>query len=274
MSRDNGVRNVLLVFLGACSLIACNHSGGAGIDGSGTVTGDGPSSDGTLTIVSLSSDVNRLTRHANSDETETVNFIAIVTDTNGLDSIAGGSLEDETGATYTAFGAGAQKGTYVAAIDWSHINIVNPIDLPAGGTRVFIAKFYDNFGHTISKAIAMTFQCRFRSASTALTGACHDDCYDASNCGGCGHACGTGEVCSGAGTCVPVTMNTTSGACFDLSSVTITTCDEYCQTLGKTCDGGFNTSYFSDPMCNQFLHDDPSCWALQSSERYVQCWCK
>ena len=69
----------------------------------------------------------------------------------GLDTIAGGMLQDDAGGTYAAFGAGAVKGTYTATVAWSAINVVRAIDEPLAGQRTFVAKFFDNDGHVASQ---------------------------------------------------------------------------------------------------------------------------
>lgn len=55
-----------------------------------------------------------------------------MTDTKGLDTIAGGQLKDPDGHTYGAFGAGSTKGTYTVTVDWTSVNSTFPIDF--GGT--------------------------------------------------------------------------------------------------------------------------------------------
>ncbi len=102
----------------------------------GPGTGTGASANGALAIVKLSATVSTVTWNPRPTESSSVTFVAIVTATAGLDTIAGGALEDDTGALYGAFGAGSTKGTFVAMTDFAAMNRIRAIDFSnAGGTR-------------------------------------------------------------------------------------------------------------------------------------------
>ncbi len=95
----------------------------------GTDSSTGQSPSGELKIVSLSTTVSTVTGgNPTSTESAGVTFVAIVTDAHGLDSIAGGQLIDKDGRTYAAFGAGSNKGTFAATIDFAAMNTVRAID--------------------------------------------------------------------------------------------------------------------------------------------------
>jgi hypothetical protein len=166
-----------------------SSSGDAG--GNGSSSGD--SASGALKIISFTSTTSKLT------EGESIQFIAIVTDTAGLDAIAGGTLQDETGAVYGAFGAASQKGTYTVALTWDAISQVRSLGFAStsGHSRKFTAKFFDNGGATASSTLDIEF-----------------------SCGSVGLACG--------GKCQSVTgVGPSSG-----------TCDSYCTAMGNglSCD--------------------------------------
>lgn len=154
----------------------------------------GTSNNGELSILSITPTSPTMTGGAPlPTESLGITFIAIVTDTAGLDAIAGGQLMDESGATFAAFGAGANKGTYSATLDWVAMNTIHAAEFGLeGGTRTFVAKFFDNHKNEATAQVEIKLACR--SAKTkgllgACGGACIDVSRDANNCGTCGNAC-------------------------------------------------------------------------------------
>jgi hypothetical protein len=239
MARDARHRLHALAFLAL--LCACGGGGAR----SGTDGGDQQhDTSGPLKIISLSSTVSTVT------EMDTVTFIAIVTDQMGLDSIAGGTLTDDSGATYGGLGAGAQKGTYQIALTWAQINEVRTLqfDVPASSMRTFTAKFFDNAGNEASASQSIGFRC----AMTGF-GACNGTCTDLGNpasCGTCSNVCAIGTGCTEAGTCIPGTAS----ACFVPGP---TTCADYCTQQGKTCVSRCEDS--SDDSAGVGLERDGTC---------------
>jgi len=165
--------------------------------GADSATGASPPA--ALKIVSLTTTASVVTGGKPSmAESAGVTFVAIVTDTRGLDSIAGGQLMDEAGHTYAAFGTGANKSTFTATVDFAAINAVSSIDFEGERLdRTFVAKFFDNGGDEAKAAVKLALACR--SAEFGLLGACGGKCVDVerdgSNCGACNHACTSGQAC-------------------------------------------------------------------------------
>jgi hypothetical protein len=158
------------------------------------------SGDGDLAIVSLTPTVDTITGgDTKSTESNSVTFIAIVTDAAGLDTIAGGQLMDDSGATYAAFGAGANKGTYSATLTWGQLNSIRAAEFDAqGGSRTFVAKFFDNAKNEATAETEIKLACRRGNAlANACGGACVDPKTDSDHCGKCNNSCGANMCISG-----------------------------------------------------------------------------
>lgn len=246
---------------GAQSTLPSNPTGSVEGDaasgiGAEDAGGDATSAQGALHIVSLSSTVGVLTGgKLESTDSDTVTFIAIVTNTRGLDAIAGGQLIDDTGATYGAFGAGAQKGTYTATIGWKEMNQIRALDFSAaGGEREFTAKFFDNDGDVATAKIKLKLACKAhdKTLMDACSGACVDWRVDPEHCGGC-QACGLGFACKSS-VCSPPTLNPEGVTnCISRASVLpATTCNDVCAIFGEICSGG----YYYKSACKSNFFDD------------------
>lgn len=230
----------------ACSSKVPDPSGGSTGQGTGasTATGGGTGGhNGALSIVALSSTVPTITGgHPGATETDTVTFVAIVTDIAGLDTIAGGKLIDDMNHTYGAFGAGANKGTYNLSLTWSQINQVSPIDTTVGPKRTFTAQFFDNQNNTATASVDIALACReFLGLVGACAGVCADIKADGSNCGACGHPCSKGMIC-GNSTCVNPHFGSIPGNtdtytdCLAVYTVPSgTTCVDICNEVGLNC---------------------------------------
>jgi hypothetical protein len=208
-----------------------SSSDAGGYDGSETSASEsGTSPNGVLAIVSLTSTATQITSPASagpSDPTSAM-LVAIVTDTSGLDAIAGGQLLDSTGATYAAFGAGANKGTYTATVDWSAATQAAPLNFsPPGMTRTLTAKFFDNGGNVATASLQLGFFCNPTSTAGACDGVCTDFTASAS-CGGCTTTCDPTQACV-----EEVCQEASLTACQKHNGAT--TCDQVCSAMGQTC---------------------------------------
>jgi hypothetical protein len=238
---------VFLPLVAACSsgygtIVYLNGDGGSPGDGN-TPSGDGSSqpvdsssgmsANGELSIVSLTATTGTLTDGPASGETASVTFIAIVTDSNGLDTIAGGQLMDDSGTTYAAFGAGANKSTFSASLDYATMNGIHKADYPpSGGQRTFVAKFFDNKKNEVTAQVVLGLQCRsteYHRLGASCAGTCIDVAADITNCGSCGKTCS--DMCV-AGACgIPTSVTCVSDTAFSGSL----TCAQVCKAAGKTC---------------------------------------
>jgi hypothetical protein len=219
---------------------------GCGSGSSSSVDG-GSTSMGGLRVSSVTSTAHTVTGGKPSPtETDSVQFVAIVTDTAGLDTIAGGELDDTAGHTYGAFEAGASKGTYSMTITYAQINQAAPVDLPSGMTRELVAKFFDNAGNMATASIELELACRDAyGLEGACGGSCSDPMFDPANCGSCGNVCPAGEACVH-GSCATV-----GSQCINSRSIAPNTdCDQVCAAASQTCSG-FNGTIYRDTGCGQ-----------------------
>jgi hypothetical protein len=169
--------------------LASNNDGGAVPMQDGSIDGSDPTV-GPVKIVSFTSNVATISDSTSSSKTDTVTFFAIVTDTHGIDSLAGGTLQDDTGVTYSAFGTGASKGTYTATVNWQQIQQVRSIDFspPNPGTRLFKAVFYDNGGSSATATRPITLNCGPSAEYGACGGFC-SDFWSPGTCSACNLQC-------------------------------------------------------------------------------------
>jgi hypothetical protein len=206
---------------------ACTATGSsatsAGAGGAGGADGAtaGATTTGTSTasttgsppaILSFGTNVQAITQ---GDE---VTFTAVVTDPDGAGDIAFGDLVDEgTGIVCGAFTAGAQEGAYELVLSWSEINQIAPIDFAHGASeqRTFVGRFFDHAGHGAARSAALTLGCNGGAA-------CSGTCVDAPE--GCGPAWSA---------CLP--------------HGTVTTCVDYCASVGSTCSGSCTNPYTGMP---------------------------
>jgi len=196
------------------------------------------STDGAPFFLSFSTNVGEIT------DGESVVFTATLSDPDGLDDIAGGTLATADGAfTYGPFVAAGQEGTYSITVSWSAIDQVETIEFEDGSIeRVFRAEFFDSMGKNASKDTSITLSCE---GGGACDGACKDFQSDGGNCGSCGNVCDGG--CENA-MCLPV-----FGECIDMSSG-FDSCGDYCQGAGQLCiENGCNgktyRGYISPQTC-------------------------
>jgi hypothetical protein len=198
---------------------------GTATDSSATTAGAGGATAGTTTtgtstasldsppiILSFDSNVQAITQG------EQVTFTAVVTDPDGAGDIAFGDLlGGGTGIVYGAFTAGAQQGTYELALSWSQINQLAPIDFGHGASeqRPFVGRFFDHAGRGAARTAAITLQC---NGGAACSGTC------VGGLEGCGPAWSA---------CLP--------------HGTVTTCVDYCASVGSTCSGSCTNPYTGMP---------------------------
>jgi hypothetical protein len=223
-----------------CSVFGSNNNPGSGdgglsFDDSADGGSSSSSSNGDLNIVSLTSTVAQITSAAsiatgkNGSAASSTTLVAIITDSSGLNTIAGGQVLDANGATYAAFGAGADKGTYSADVSWDAITQAAPINFGEGGSKITLtAKFFDNAGNTATSTVDLSLYCSPQASGGACDGTCFDFGSDSSNCGKCGNACGTDLACIG-GSCKPPQLSTCE------SLTTATSCTQVCAALGVQC---------------------------------------
>jgi hypothetical protein len=234
----------------------------------GTAAETTTSAEGAPFFISFSTNVGQIT------EGESVVFTAVVSDPDGFDDIAGGTLFTQDGAfSYGPFVSAGQEGTYSITVSWADVDQVEAIEFEDFSLdRVFRAEFFDMDGHKVSQDTTIALQC---DGGGACDGSCKDFQNDGSNCGACGKSCSGG---CGEGECLPI-----YGECIAEADGFIS-CDDYCNSGGSQCvesgcDGNTLKGYgvqinclddagafhFSDP-CNQ-----PQPWG--PGRNVIRCCC-
>lgn len=200
----------------------------------GAPSGSGASADGSLKIVSLTATVTKLAPQRSTT------IVAIVTSTAGLENIAGGQLMDTAGATYAPFGAGANKGTYAASVDWNTIHAVRSVDgPPPGSVRTFVAKFFDNDGRVVTADVDVSLGCdrEWVTPTSTTFGIVEGTCRDFSDRYSCdGSAtCTLGQSCILGAGCQPGREECFRGTRATDLAQDFASCTEFCGWYGQTC---------------------------------------
>lgn len=175
--------------------------------------------DGAPYFISFSTNVGQIT------EGESVIFTAILSDPDGFDDIAGGSLFTEDGAfSYGPFVSAGQEGTYSISVSWEAMDQVASIQFENFDLdRVFRAEFFDKDGKKVAEETTITLHCE---GGGSCNGECKSLQSDSENCGACGKLCEGG---CGDAACLPV-----YGDCISIVDG-ISTCDAYCQSKASQC---------------------------------------
>ena len=215
------------------------------------------STDGGPFFLSFSTNVGTIT------DGESVTFTATVSDPDGLDDIAGGTLFTGDGAfSYGPFVAAGQEGTYSITVSWEAIDQVEAIEFESIDVeRTFRAEFFDTKGKSASRDTTITLSC---PGGGACDGACKDLQADADNCGTCGKACeGGGEN----GGCGPV-----FGECINMDDV-FASCAEYCQGAGEQCvEAGCNGLTYSGYDSDDFCMNDVGASSFSNTCDHINSW--
>lgn len=240
-----------------------------------TPTGDSVESsdttpvEGAPVIVSLQTNVTKITAG------ESVLFTAVLTDPDGLDDIAGGTLSDQSGMIgFGPFVAAGQEGTFSISLSWDAVHQADPIEFEGMDlVRVFRAEFYDQAANKVSQDVNLMLTC---AEGSACDGVCTDITTDTNHCGGCGAACEGG--CQG-GKCAPKWYE-----CI-VENDGFSACDQYCASVAEVCVengcglGATILAYDLAPHCMDEDYDMPylePCDKVQSwdfGRQVIQCCC-
>jgi hypothetical protein len=234
----------------------------------GTAAETTTSAEGAPFFISFSTNVGQIT------EGESVVFTAVVSDPDGFDDIAGGTLFTQDGAfSYGPFVSAGQEGTYSITVSWADVDQVETIEFEDFSLdRVFRAEFFDMDGHKVSQDTTIALQC---GGGGACDGSCKDFQSDGSNCGACGQLCSGG---CGGGKCLPI-----YGDCITFTDGFVT-CDDYCQVGGEQCveagcDGDTLKGYDIQHNCTEDIGpyhfsdpcDQPQPWG--PGRNVIRCCC-
>lgn len=158
---------------------------------------------------------------------------AVLTDPDGDDDVARGTLYDQSGAVLATFSKGSKAGAFDLELGWSTIGGAWSIEFPKGskGSRTVEAEFFDAAGHRVAKTLSITLEC-WEPSKGACGGSCVDTDSSGSNCGQCGNYCPSDSSYGASGYC-------RSGKCAKWDGcdalTTNTSCNAICAARGKTC---------------------------------------
>lgn len=222
---------------------------------------DTRTSDDAPVIVEFRANRNVLT------EGDTVTFIVVATDPDGIADLIGGTLmsEDRT-ATYGSFATSGEEGAYSLELSWDAIHLVSPIEFEAPTKRRFVAEFFDASANRAQRSIdiELTCGCALDSCNPACDGKCNQvrcqgvcrsPIFDsAQHCGSCGNACSESQTCNAGQCACPNNEQVCGGTCIDVSNddANCGTCNNVCKRSclsgACTCD---NVTYspFNNPHC-------------------------
>jgi hypothetical protein len=224
--------------------------------------------EGAPVIISLQTNVTKITAG------ESVLFTAVLTDPDGFDDIAGGTLSDQSGMIgFGPFVAAGQEGTFSISLSWGAMHQAEPIQFEEmDAMRVFRAEFFDQAANKVNKDVNLTLTC---AEGSACDGVCVDVMTEGNHCGACGMVCEGG--CDD-GKCAPKW-----GECVRFDEG-FDTCDQICAASGEACiDKGCESNtwrgYPANEDCEEGMfdiyHDEPcgqiQTWPLSGS--VIQCCC-
>jgi hypothetical protein len=188
-----------------------SHDGS--VDAGGTTTPGGPE------FLSFGTNITTMT------ESDTVTFVAVLTDPQGLVNLVGGHLTDPTGQIQFGAFTATNQGSYSLSLTWPQIYQATSFQFVGQGPAKFVAEFFDVQGRNTTKDATLTLACQASTWGTC-GGTCYDFANDSAHCGGCG-------------TCSSVSSNTScaSGACAvnveDASDAS--SCMATCAAANGTC---------------------------------------
>lgn len=129
---------------------------------------------------------------------ESVVVLAMVTDPDGLDNLAGGKLVSEDGTVFYAPFEQLSNGTFASTVSWWQLHEAKPIEFETSEVRTVVARFLDNDKNEVSQPLALELTCH---GQVACNGQCVDTSQDARFCGSCDLACPATDRCE-QGSCV------------------------------------------------------------------------
>lgn len=145
----------LSIVFAVLALAACNNSshgnnaspdGGTARDGAvshdGAVDGGGTMTPGGPEFLSFGTNITTMS------ETDTVTFVAVLTDPQGLTNLVGGHLTDPTGQIQFGAFIATTQGSYSLSLTWPQIYEATNFQFVGQGPIEFIAEFFDVQGRS------------------------------------------------------------------------------------------------------------------------------
>jgi hypothetical protein len=246
------VRAALLVFL-----VACGGGDADGGDGdAGPAIDSGGSDPQGPRIAELTVDRPSLS------EGEVVTFTAVVTDPDGAEDIAGGTLALRQPATNLGAFVLVSGSTYTASLAWDQLHAAAAIEFTDNDVRAIRVEFVDQAGHEGWQEFPLPLACPARAA---CAGVCTDLTSDPDHCGSCDMQCAPEQ--GDFGGCAESACRPGLSACFQPGDVA--SCDAVCASEGSTCvEGGCDGAtviYFSGPTeCAQVVQTMPDTTACDA----------
>lgn len=219
-------RSLLVAFVALAACTPSSNSGkadGGGTsphdDGGSTADSGGTTTPGGPMFLSFGTNITTMT------ESDTVTFVAVLTDPQGLTNLVGGHLTDPTGQIQFGAFIATNQGSYSLSLTWTQIYQATNFQFVGQGPVHFVAEFFDVQGRNTTKDSTLTLACM---AST--WGTCGGTCFDFAN---------DNQHCGGCGTCDSLSSGTTcaQGACgVDVEDTSHTkSCNTVCAGANGTC---------------------------------------
>ena len=247
-----------------------------GVDGDGS-SSSGPGAQNNSPVILVAS-----TNTGAITWDDTVAFVVVATDADGIEDLIGGTITTPEGGTYAALITAAEEGTYEAEVSWDDINTTSSIDIDPYETedRAFLVTIFDQSGASAEATLEVELSspqedwavCAGEPSDLGwdeTCGHCDFSCLDpvsaAYGAGGCIDDDGL-QYC-GAGTSLTIDDPTVScnEACEDLAGPQIPAAyGENCTVIGDNCGvGGISCSQSMNTL------QDPAC----GSGATLQCFC-
>jgi hypothetical protein len=214
----------LFLILAGCG----DSSGSTGATGSTSVTTGGSGGGDAPTILNFSTNVMTLSPG------DPLIVSAVVTHPQGIMQIVGGTLADPSGASYGTFQVSTGQGAWSITVPWGEIEQVADVTTgPQGTTRMFVAQFFDQAGHTTSRSLSINIVCA--GGKSICAGACADLATDESHCGTCE------KNCLQLGESLPPNIGTYGKSCIHGSCEIVidgsarSSCDSVCSKFSLAC---------------------------------------
>jgi hypothetical protein len=252
----------VLFIVVVAGLVACGNGnnraspdGGTSRDGGGShdasVDAGGTSTPGGPEFLSFGTNITTMS------ESDTVTFVAVLTDPEGLANLVGGHLTDPSGQIQFGAFIATNQGSYSLSLTWPQIYQATNFQFVGQGPVKFVAEFFDVQGRNTTKDTTLTLACQSATWGTC-GGTCYDFQNDSAHCGGCGtcNSVSSGTSCSAGACAVEVDDSSDTDSCMSACAAANGTCSTACSEFENVASIGEYTCTNASPMDYGFACGD------------------